>query len=155
MHACVKGLLCCRSTNQLNGNFSNPPWCLRCNTTMFSCRKWFSGRQEFSGPTNPNNPADIAPFVGGIHPARHAPAGGRGLGPPGDGGGGLGPHGRVRLRPDAGIVHTHIHFTHAGGASNLARRFISTPLCAGDAVAAMNCGPQPAGAAAATISSSM
>ena len=67
---------------------------------------WFSGRQEFSGPTNPNNPADIAPFVGGIHPARHAPAGGRGLGPPGDGGGGLGPHGRVRLRPDAGIVHT-------------------------------------------------
>ena len=48
-----------------------------------------------------------------------------------------------------------VHFTHAGGASNLARRFISTLLCAGDAVAVGNCGPQPVGAAAATMSSSM
>ena len=64
-------------------------------------------------------------------------------------------YGLVGASASGPTLEWYIHFTHAGGASNLARRFICTPLCAGDAVAVMNCGPQPVGAAAATMSSSM
>ena len=64
-------------------------------------------------------------------------------------------YGLVGASASGPTLEWYIHFTHAGGASNLTRRFIGMLLCAGDAVAVGNCGPQPAGAAAATISSSM